>query len=486
MYYYKLKPHIKSLDDLTEPAHADMTYMLHPAFYTIRDYSIRSDSEVVSINDWLVAYRDLQEISRPAYHYISYSTEQEDSVLIDLQDIVGTRSDAAYKDTLMKDLIVPVSTTEEVEQDTTVWSEPRTFRANFMDDYLREQIRARYAFVERPRDGARNIVVDSFLPRLLYKYGMGSQIDYNALRADLPSTAMAISPFTASLLNVPQIPVLELIGVLGYNRLSIMKLIKAVRQRNLHFVFVGAGGTNINTAHWLVELCKLCNIPNLFKEVSVYENDTAEFSNLLRFPKDPNQVLGNSLAKISIIYDDLLKLSSKPSISSNNYYIPNNNGDYPTSIYNYEWQPSYTDGNEKYHPSCRVTTGLYDPDTTVLYGAPTIESRDAISKFGNFLCATHADSSCSIHLNPEHGVALNMQRESYGMIQLGTFFMNQLQMAISLLEILSDSSIDLQEKNKSLLEYSFNGQTIGKTTYKYNWQIPEEISMLTEEQSVDF
>ena len=48
--------------------------------------------------------------------------------------------------------------------------------------------------------------------------------------------------------------------------------------------------------------------------------------------------------------------------------------------------------------------------------------------------------------------------------------MNQLQMAISFIELLA-SNQDLQEQDKTILEYSFNGKAKGKPSRSYSFQL---------------
>ena len=73
------------------------------------------------------------------------------------------------------------------------------------------------------------------------------------------------------------------------------------------------------------------------------------------------------------------------------------------------------------------------------------------------------------------------------MIQLSPLFMSQLRMAISLLEILSDDNLNdlLSEQDKSILQYSFNGESVLKTDRVYNFNIDKRISMMTEDEALN-
>ena len=101
-----------------------------------------------------------------------------------------------------------------------------------------------------------------------------------------------------------------------------------------------------------------------------------------------------------------------------------------------------------------------------------------MTKLGNFIAATHANTSCSLWLNPKQ--EQDIQVESYGMIQLGAFFMNQLRMAIGLLEVLATRT-NFSEQDQNLLTYEFTGDIQLRTDRQYNWQITRDINMMTEE-----
>ena len=333
------------------------------------------------------------------------------------------------------------------------WSSPMTKYVNHTDDYLREQIRVRYGMFNRPTNGLSNVIIDSFFPRMLYNVNMNTNMLSDI---QLPSTAVAISPLVANLLNVKQVPTEQLCRTLGYNIKDIKTLLTTLKRKQINFVFAGAGGTGMNTAYWLRELCKMTNTVNLFRKIWVYDNDNAELSNLLRFPVDIRTLNVQSTRKIDIIAPFTDQLSTNKA----------------------EYVPSYiTDKHKPY----AIYTGNRIRDNFVIYGAPSVESRNALSESGGFICATHAATSASVWLNPHQDT--DIQVESYGLIQLGGFFMNQLKMAITLLEILGNDDLDLHEQDKSLLEYEFDGTRVLPTDRTYQWQIAQDMLMMTAEQA---
>ena len=102
----------------------------------------------------------------------------------------------------------------------------------------------------------------------------------------------------------------------------------------------------------------------------------------------------------------------------------------------------------------------------VTYGAPSIANRNFLSSLGNFVSATHANNTASLWLNPTSDD--NLQIETYGLIQLNSFFMNQLSMAIEFLKILATpGTLELQDSLWT--DMTFLG---GR---KFNYQIDTEL-----------
>ena len=352
-----------------------------------------------------------------------------------------------------------------------LWKPSVISTKSFTSDYLKEQIRARYGFCNRPTSGLSNVVLDSFFPGLLYKYNM----DVQALLANesFPKTSVCVSPLVADLLQVKRIPTEQLIRILGYSVKDITRLLASVKAKSLNFIFAGIGGTGMNTAYWLDELSKLTNVINIFNTISVYEKESIEFSNILRFPLplstyyqySPRHT--NRPYKLDIVPPLLNRLTNRKLILNNSYISKGNyiGGEFFNSTY---------DGDSR-------RTVYTAKERTVVYGAPGLEHRNYLSSIGNFVCATHASNSCSIWLNPTQTESIEI--ESYGSIQLGPFMMNQLRMAIGLLELLS-SDTSLNSQDTEYLNYEFTGESAIRTDRQYNFQIERDALMMTPEQAM--
>ena len=370
------------------------------------------------------------------------------------------------------------------------WSDIKTKSINFSSTHLKEQIRHRYHLQDRPTSGSLNTIIDSFLPSALYNCNMDSEKIRKQYSYSLSKTAYAISPYVANLFAIKKVETKQLCRILGFDEKKIKSMLMNIKLKKLDFVFVGAGGTGINTAVWLKEMCEFSNITGLFNKVSCFEEDNAELSNLLRFPIDPHSiiidgqtpsggVIDNS-SKLHLIKHSLMQLSSNTPSLVTKFICKNENlvSDFPASVFMNNIETVVKDDGD-----FETLNSFRTRSNVVLYGAPDIETRINLSKAGRFISATHATNSCNVYINPIQDAMI--QVESYGMIQLAPFFMNQLRMAISLLEILSDDNLDelLAEQDKSVLSYSFNGESVLKTDRIYNFNIDVNISMMTEQQA---
>lgn len=357
------------------------------------------------------------------------------------------------------------------------WSSTRTNLVNFDTSHLVDQIRTRYAFFDRPVNGLMNIVIDNFAPKLMYT----TRFDPRHLHriSNFPKTIYAVSPWFAQYFGAKQIAPEQLCRVLGYSVKDLKLLITKVKRKNLSIGFVGYGGTNVNTIHWLSEIMKFTHTVNLFNFIEVFEPDTLEVSNLLRFPKNPHIPQNNEhihsnygvspSSKLQLLDPVELSLLSKNKPFISPLRVNGNRAGSTSSqkviIYNRE-------------------AGQYvSKDSHVYYGAPTIDTRVEFEESGHFISATHKGNSAHLWLNPTQDS--DLQVESYGLISLTQFFMNQLRLAIGLLEVLAADDVDYKEKDKLLLEYSFDGVAKLPTDRLYNFQLEGHSGLVTTETEAD-
>lgn len=304
------------------------------------------------------------------------------------------------------------------------------------DTHLRTQIFTRYF---RPPAIEYNAVLDSFLPFLACSYVSNTS----------GNTVHAISPFTADLTGAKQIPLTTILTTILKQDLSALHTtLLAIKQAKLTVIFAGTGGTGINTICWLSSICDHFGITNLFQSIHVYEADYVDFSNIFRFPLPLSTYTNKSdskLPKVDLIKSKITTLSSV--VFYHNKFLTQLS-DIPATL---------RDGSTL-KPSC------------VIYGAPSIYNRNFLSSLGAFVSATHANNTASLYINPVSDDIL--QVETYGLIQLNSFFINQISMALGFLDILASGSYTMPHHH--FAEYTFEASTIEQ----YNFDIKSEMTAM--------
>lgn len=477
MPYYKLDQSLREVKDVSEFFH-------HPDLILNMDSEPRTVNRILGTSLSQVAFIRIPAEDLPMSSRIIYTAHDNaaqcyyvDNILSIFRDNSSVRARAHYGITGSRGYYRVITEFRydeslRIDKEGFYWKPQAAVRHKFASNYLKEQVRARYGFFDRPKSGKSNVILDSFFPGLLYKYGM----DHNALNAEesFPKTSAVISPLIGDLMNIKVVPIDQLTRVLGYTTKDLTDLLKRVKQKNLNFIFAGAGGTGMNTSYWLNELSKMTNVINIFNSITVYEKEGIEFSNMLRFPLPLSAYSTSSVAhgtirnwKPAVMAPLLNRLTTREPVLVNDYLEEGNNLDY--TLFSQEY-------NNKTHKYVNART----LPNTFIYGAPGIEHRNFLSGLGNFICATHASTTCSVWLNPTQTETIEV--ESYGMIQLGGFFMNQLQMCISTMELLA-SDVDLNTKDHHYMDYEFLGDIKLKTDRSYQWQISQDLLMMTEEQA---
>lgn len=383
---------------------------------------------------------------------------------------------------------------------------------------LVEQIKHRYACFDRPKNGLTNVIIDSFMPSYFIKGVKHYKPE------EFPSSFASISEFTADITSTPLVPREDLFRMLGYSLKDLNKLIAKIRSKKLNFVMLGLGGTNSNTLYWLYEMMHLTNNSNLFNSLYIFENDDLSIDNILRMPMStlrtinsmlPEMVSGTSMDlnidRSSLTYYALTNRTINEMLYNETYrnlaievLSSYKNSDYDSSSYkihkdNVFAHPQYfilsklNLVDKKYQKlasnNLKLFKAYYNPnycsyknavdgnyfyfggsENSIFYGAPDINTRLAMANANSTLItATHGDDDASLILNPINQSEL--QVESYGMIRLTSFFMNQIRLAIGLLELLA-SDQDLTERNKKILDFSYltNTKTL-PTSRQWNLQL---------------
>lgn len=378
---------------------------------------------------------------------------------------------------------------EKDEREISIWSEEKSRTLNFVEHGLMKDLRIRYGMKDFHLQDTNHVVIDSFVPKKIYDI----RFNTDSIRGnEFPKTAVAISPWFAKMFGVKQMEIEQMCKILGYNKADISALMSSVKKKKKTLCMIGYGGTGVNTIHWLSEMANMVSTTDLFEQVSIFEKETAEISNLFRFPIDPMSIKRTCLSthvdsqsykglslKLNMIGGQLKRLSRTQPIIENRYYEVSKG---------LEYRPHHESEIQIDENGRRIVNKegtdyireLKAKDDVIFYGAPGLRTREELSKYGNFISATHGDNSCRLDLNPTQEGETQLQVESYGIIQLNAFFMNQLRMAIGLLETLSDPNFDPKAVDRNIMNFEFKGESIKRTDRTYDFNVENNLVLLAQ------
>lgn len=358
----------------------------------------------------------------------------------------------------IKDRIIVLFTEKEINSlETTIRVIPRNnktyslksteFSKEIFKDIC-EALAHRYAVLPKPGK-VKNLIVDSFLPQYFIKHKFNLENIQEEFRKNISSSATMIHRGFARMLGFRELPLDDMLTMIGYTKERIHKLLVNVRAKKFNIAFAGYGGVGTNTIYWLTELCNMSNIQGLFNKLIVTDFDTLSLDNIFRMPNPfkifpaSKHIRFNSYHSYPSNYNALHKVDTIPanSLKALSTKTP-------------------CIARMELNRNVFISSNLYKVTDWIVYGAPTIESRKRFSQILDnnitnyddlyltgcikaFISATHANNICGLTINPTYVEnETNLMIESYGIIQLNVFFFNQLRLAISFLEALEKYSLE--------------------------------------------
>jgi hypothetical protein len=329
---------------------------------------------------------------------------------------------------------------------------------------IADKIKVRYAEITEKTMGSQNMVVDAFYPTYVRNSLTGNVVGPDSLPV-LSKKCSAISPFIANELNVYNIKIDDLTKMLGYTKINLKAMLETIKEKKINLCLVGLGGTGMNFMHWAEEIANYTNSINIFERIMIYDEDIVDLTNIFRFP----QILNPDTA---YFYKSVKKIHAIP-----------NRSILCTALIKHEY---YIKENDLINYGDRSASEF--AKNNVFYGAPDIATRELFSSIpeARFISGTHGDNDCQLYIKPVQDSEL--QVESYGMINLSVFFMNQLKMTIEFLALLA-SDEDLTT-SKLIMEYSFANEYTEKKILKaglnrtYNFPIQKE-SIIDQEVNIE-
>ena len=370
--------------------------------------------------------------------------------------------------------VIPIDTQEYHHSFTT-------FKKDIFKD-ISEALAHRYAVLEKPGK-VRNLIVDSFLPQYFIKHKFNLENIQEEFR-NISSTATMIHRGFARMLGIRELPLDDMLAMVGYTKERITELLTNVRAKKLNIAFAGYGGVGTNTVYWLTELCNMTNIQGLFNKIIITDFDKLSLDNVFRMPNPFKTLL--AVKREDMNFNDAINNYKRTEHRFNSLYKTQTIAENSLKALSAKAPYIGTDALSGYTFHEHHVNNLYN---WVVYGAPDIESRRILSEaihgpssdhsnsydsrlaehIKAFISATHGDDICELSINPSYlENESNLMIESYGIIQLNVFFFNQLRLAIAFLEVLERYSLEELEVFKDI-EFLKNYSIVGnQKSNKYN------------------
>lgn len=306
----------------------------------------------------------------------------------------------------------------------------------YISQLLHEAVKHRYLHIDvdvNQGDTSKERVVDNFIPLALSGIsGSGISDAYHGINDDTINRAIRMDNsiviselnhmITGGVVKLKTVPDI-VYNVLGYTQEQVKESLEAIKSKNIDLILVGYGGFNINAVHIWAKLIEDLNVEPIFTSLNVYENDLLKFSNTLRIMKDTTSIqcaVGQNIPKVLLGLKDFARLAG----DNAQYHI-----EYLT--------------REK---SIELAISVPNP---VFYGAPDFTTRDVL-KDCPFIFAGHSGDNSILYSRPV--VDGSITTETYGNINLNTFFINVIKASVESLMILAkDTPL---ESDTLLLQYS--------------------------------
>jgi len=212
---------------------------------------------------------------------------------------------------------------------------------------------------------------------------------------------VALTDSCAEYLDVRKIPDKVILKFISHSKTELRGVLSKLKKRKHQLFVLGVGGSGSNLLYWMSEFARIADYDGLFKSIWVADNDKYEFDNLPRIPFVPT----NGTLKINSIPTRLMNRLTPKAIYD----------DYYTSTF---------------------------PTDHIIVGAPDMATRQRLQARGhNWFALTHKGRYISLRINPP--VDVGFLNETYGLIALEKFYLNQMFAAFEFIKFLADVDDDL-------------------------------------------
>jgi hypothetical protein len=248
-------------------------------------------------------------------------------------------------------------------------------------------------------DSLDNVIVDVLAPTYL--------ADWNRLNN---YQSMTISPTLSKWIGTDTIPFNKLISISGIDMSRLKINMRKLKSKELDFASIGYGGLSINVLHFMSLLAYRVGVDEPFNTLHVFEDDLVSYSNMLRFYKD--------MFKYPVEFSQRvfkLELFDEENLARN------------INLH-------------KYRLDEQSLNAL--GDSVVLFGAPDFETRKMLEG-RNFMFAGHQGDNVIIVKSPVVDDVIT--RETYGTINLSSFFINMLVVTDAVVDLLANGFFEADD-----------------------------------------
>lgn len=245
--------------------------------------------------------------------------------------------------------------------------------------------------------------------------------------------------------NNNNINVIDTITALNLINLTENKVLKMLEKYNKHFsnkqkpdlILLGLGGVGNSFIYWLDNLIKHFEMTEpMFNNLVLVDGDDIEYHNLYRLP----------------LWNDDLELNNNQTLSKIDMTLKSYTNKISKKIISYNKFINSKEDLEEILQHC---------NTPIIYGAPTIETRQMLYKIQqentlNFTLAycLNQNNIASLEYNPDYSENMALANETYGTLNVSVFLLNQLAIVCKFIENLTNNTqeniqIDMLSSNAS-------------------------------------
>lgn len=234
--------------------------------------------------------------------------------------------------------------------------------------------------------------------------------------------AVTISPTLATWIGTSSMPFNKLIYISQIDMKKFKEDMKKLKEKRVKFASIGYGGLSINVLHFMSLLAYRVGVNDVFEELHIFEDDNISASNMIRFYKD---MWRHAVPRGAIV--SKLDLFDEENLASN------------ITLHKYRLDED-------------SIAALKEKENVIFFGAPDFETRKLLEG-EKFLFAGHQGDGVILVKSPVVDELLT--RESYGTINMTSFFINMMVVTAAIVDTLANG---FEDADDDTILFSYNAK----------------------------